>query len=221
MRREGFHPINLSVVYHTLLEDTGIEGVRDMAHSICLPRTMAKASFYNHARIIYKLTDESVSENMVLVHNAVRDFIKRHNLGKVEIIAGKEVVSICMVTDGTYDSMGHNATHGASFAFERYTGAPLAVMMAEKCRTCADRDVHSTKGRFPKGKFHGYSGDMEKFNILRLFENSLSIGFKYTSVVMDGDIQVMPALKQLRPYGPELPDKVECRAHLCKKAFGG
>ena len=191
-----------------------------MAHSICLPRTMAKASFYNHARIIYKLMDEFVNENMVIVQNAVRDFIKRHNLGKVEIIAGKEVVSICMVTDGTYDSMGHNATHGASFAFERYTGAPLAVMMAEKCRTCANRDVHSTNGSCPKGKFHGYSGDMEKFNILRLFENSLSIGFKYTSVVMDGDIQVMPALKQLAPFGPELPDKVECKGHLCKKARG-
>ena len=118
-----------------------------MADSICLPKTMARQTFYAHAKGLYKLMDEFVRQNMVLVHKAVKDFVLRNGLGGEETIKGRNLVRIIMITDGTYDSMGYNASHGGSFAFERYTGAPLAIMVAEKCRTCKDRDVykyHST-----------------------------------------------------------------------------
>ena len=124
-----------------------------------------------------------------------------------------------MITDGTYDSMGYNASHGGSFAFERYTGAPLAIMVAEKCRTCKDRNVYKYPSTCRNGKFHGTSGDMEKYNILRLFEHSLEIGFMYKTVVMDGDCAVLPALKKLQPYDDQLPEKVECGGHLSKNAY--
>ena len=48
-----------------------------MADSICLPETMARQTFYAHAKCLYKLMDEFVRENMVLVHKAVKAFILR------------------------------------------------------------------------------------------------------------------------------------------------
>ena len=60
---------------------------------------------------------------------------------------------------------------------------------------------------------------MEKWNILRLFEHSLEIGFMYKTVVMDGDCAVMPALRKLQPYGDQHPEKVECGGHISKNAY--
>ena len=60
---------------------------------------------------------------------------------------------------------------------------------------------------------------MEKWNILRLFEHSLEIGFMYKTFVMDGDCAVLPALKKLQPYDDQHPEKVECGGHISKNAF--
>ena len=105
---------------------------------------------------------------------------------------------------------------------ERYLGVTLDRNIAEKCRICNDRNIYSTNGSCIHGKFHGSSGDMEKSNTLQLFKNSLSLGFKYTTLVMDGDISVMPALKELAPYGPdETILKLECKNHLRKRIRTG
>ena len=47
-----------------------------MAHGLCLTRTMSKYSYYIHANVVYKLMDEFVKQNMVNVHDALREFIK-------------------------------------------------------------------------------------------------------------------------------------------------
>ena len=86
--------------------------------------------------------------------------------------------------------------------------------MAEKCRICENRNIHETNYSCRHGKFHGHSGDMEKSNTLRLFENSINLGFKYSTLVMDGDIAVMPALQELAPYGCEKIRKLECKNHF-------
>ena len=215
---KGHHPMNLSAVYHTLKSDTGYKGIQSMAHALCLESRMSKHTYYVHANSVYQIMNEYYKKNMENVYVAVCDFYKRHELGKVEVVNGREIVNICVITDGTYDHRGKTATHGTSFAFERFTGVPLDVSVAEKCRLCKDRDTYETNGKCQYNKFHGSSGDMEKFNILQLFLNSLKLGFKYTTLVMDGDCSVLPSLNKLKPYGEQKIHKLECKSHLGKRA---
>jgi hypothetical protein len=41
-------------------------------------------------------------------------------------------------------------------------------------------------------------------------------GIKYTRMIEDGDSSVYRKLKEVKPYGKQLVEKVECRNHLVR-----
>jgi hypothetical protein len=63
----------------------------------------------------------------------------------------------------------------------------------------------------------GPSTAMETDIIAEGFKRSLDMhGIKYTRMVGDGDSSVYRKLKEVKPYGNQLVEKVECRNHLLR-----
>ena len=46
-------------------------GIQHMAHGLCLESRMSKWSYYNHAKGVYKLMNEFINVNKVMVYDAV------------------------------------------------------------------------------------------------------------------------------------------------------
>ena len=60
---------------------------------------------------------------------------------------------------------------------------------------------------------------MEKENAKDLFSGSLVLGFRYKEYICDGDLRVVKAVNELKPYGENVGlKKTECANHLVKRS---
>ena len=53
--------------------------------------------------------------------------------------------------------------------------------------SCDNHNDFTTNGTCENGLLHGYAGQMEIYNALELFKRSERWGFRYTSMIADGD----------------------------------
>ena len=104
-----------------------------------------------------------------------------------------------------------------TFIFEVITGRLLDFEYTEKCFDCKLSDKFSDNGNCPNNKFHGSSGNMEVYNAMILFKRSEQWGFRYTTIVSDGDNKVYPKLRDANIYPGLKLLKVECANHLQKR----
>ena len=59
---------------------------------------------------------------------------------------------------------------------------------------------------------------METTGATVLFERSVELGFRYTTMVADGDSKAYDTVKETQPYGPDYPIvKEECINHVSKR----
>ena len=116
--------------------------------------------------------------------------------------------------------VGRDATHCTSLAVEVYTGRAVDAVMTTKCTSFERCNDYRNNGNCKNNLFHGCSGDMEKHNALILFDRSMSIGFRYTSYIADGDCKNHKAITESAPYGKGVIIlKEECANHLSKRAY--
>lgn len=69
--------------------------------------------------------------------------------------------------------------------------------------------------------YDGSSGNMEVVAAERLWNRSEKYGFRYTTVVSDGDSKKFCHLSEIKPYGDKTIDKVECLNHVAKRLGTG
>ena len=211
---EGLYPINLTVIYLNLLSDSGYRGYQDTAWGLNL-NSMDKTNFYKHTPVIFSLMRLFFEANMPLARKDVVNFYERNNIAHKD---ERGMLEVTISQDGSFDSRLF-ATKCTNFIVDVPTGRPLDVIMTEKCVKCPNSHLVSDNGNCPDGKFHGASGDMEKYNAIELFSRSEAIGFQYTSWVGDGDNKCTKALAGLGLYGGKKIRKMECANHLGKRCY--
>ena len=151
------------------------------------------------------------------VHQDIKEFHAR-NLYNRPNYEQNEFLELIVSMDGTYSHVGHNSSSGATFVCELFTGRVIDFEFTEKCFKCKDCDKYETNGTCIYGHFHGDSGKMEVHNALELFKRSEQFGFRYTTLVADGDNKVWLHVKNANIYveGVVL-QKFECSNHMQKR----
>ena len=164
--------------------------------------------------------DQFYNLNMPKVRKDVIQFYERNQIDKRRWRKGhnsKRLLDITISIDGSFYHVWRDATHCASLAVEVYTGRPVDAVMTTKCTSCEKCNDYKDNGNCKFDLFHGCSGDMEKYNAIVLFGRSMSIGFRYTSYIADGDCKNHKAITELAPYGKGVIIlKGECANHLSK-----
>ena len=126
--------------------------------------------------------------------------------------------------DGAYSHIGHFSSGGVTFVGEFYTGRVIDFEFTEKCFKCDDCDKFETNGTCQNGGlFHGDAGQMEIYNAIELFKRSERCGFRYTTMVADGDNKVFNHIEKHYQegfiYEGVIIEKFECMIHLQKRAM--
>ena len=121
LRKKGnFYLTNLSVVYETLLQDSGYVGYVRGCQAKRLD-AISKGSYYNHAKELYKLMNNFYNENLPKIHNDVKSFFKRIFF-KDPDYNRREFLDIAVSIESSYGHMGHYSKFGVTFVCEVITG---------------------------------------------------------------------------------------------------
>ena len=86
--------------------------------------------------------------------------------------------------------------YGASFIFHTPTGNCIDFEFTQKCIECIDCNIKETYCLHKH--FHGYSTDLEVHNAGKLLERSEKLGFRFTTIVSDGDTAVFSLIEKKR-----------------------
>ncbi|KAH0807689.1 hypothetical protein GEV33_015102 [Tenebrio molitor] len=152
---------------------------------------------------------------------AVEEASLARALGEVD---SDGIPCITVVTDGAWSKRSYNVNYdalsGVACIIGQRTGKLLFLAVRNKyCSICA-RTVGSKSIPSEHLCFRNWAGPstaMETDIIAEGFKRSLDMhGIKYTRMVGDGDSSVYRKLKEVKPYGNQLVEKVECRNHLLR-----
>ncbi|XP_068081863.1 uncharacterized protein [Anabrus simplex] len=144
-----------------------------------------------------------------------------------------EILDICVSYDASWHKRGHTSNYGVGFAIDIQTGIVLDYHVLSKyCQKCvvAERDLGKHSSEFDiwyeghnnssecEKNYCGSSNAMEKDIGEILWRRSLGKGFRYTTMLSDGDAKTHVHLNQIQVYGPGITIvKEECINHVSKR----
>lgn len=144
-------------------------------------------------------------------------------------------INIAVSYDGTWQKRGFTSKYGVGCIIEVLTGLVIdyevlskycRVCEAKKKKTSEDSDEfqawYLTHEQKCQANFEGSSPAMETEAAERLWRRSEEIGFRYTSVISDGDSKTHDHLQSLKVYGEGIAiEKHECVNHVAKRLGTG
>ena len=209
--KNGRKSINdLKQIYTCLLEDKGYSGYRRFAAAQNIT-PLSISNYYSNCEYLYKMMEKCTEEHLREVHKKVIIFYKDEL--KVNKILG--LIPLTVSLDGTYKKRGYHSNFAASFLIEAYSGHIIDYELSEKCSICPLKIRNKGGTTCPHGLFHGSSGSMEVLNAQKLFERGHTLGFRYDTLICDGDCKAYEAIKDT--YDTPV-QKEECKLHLIKRA---
>lgn len=146
----------------------------------------------------------------------------------------KDITEIAVSFDGTWMTRGHSSLIGVGCVIDILTGFAVDFeVMSKICRCCknAKRDMGETTAEFHiwfeghadscELNHTGSSGLMELKAAEKLWERSEALGFRYTTVLSDGDSKTYNHLVESKVYGNVRIKKEECVNHVSKRLGTG
>lgn len=144
-------------------------------------------------------------------------------------------IDIAVSYDGSWQKRGFTSKYGIGCIIELITGLVIDYeILCKYCRVCAKKnielDVESDEFQewmighqsSCQANFDGSSPAMEAEAAVRMWQRSEELGFRYTSVVSDGDSKTYDQLTSLNIYGEEAKIvKQECVNHISKRLGTG
>lgn len=192
------------------------------------------------------LHHKSYSNINKLLHSSITDITKQNNLHTAHAIIRKayaevnpavlsdDVIDIGVSFDGSWHKRGHTSHYGVGFAIDNLTG--LIVDYEVLSKYCAECELVGSKlekalqerweavhaDKCDKN-YEGSSGGMEAEIGYILWKRSIDVsGFRYTTLISDGDAKTHSLLVKLNVYGDEHPIvKEECINHIQKRMYTG
>ncbi|GBN45283.1 hypothetical protein AVEN_167517-1 [Araneus ventricosus] len=142
-----------------------------------------------------------------------------------------DIVDIGVSYDGSWLTRGHTSNIGIGCVIDLLTGFVIDFeVMSKRCEECQQTKLALGEDT---AEFHfwyeghrdfcsithvGSSGSMEVKAAIKLWERSESIGFRYTSLLSDGDSKAFSELNERKIYGSQVEiKKEECINHVSKR----
>ncbi|GFU57378.1 uncharacterized protein TNCV_3635571 [Trichonephila clavipes] len=144
---------------------------------------------------------------------------------------GAEFADLSVSFDGTWLTRGHTSLIGVGCVIDMLTGYVVDFeVMSKVCRHCsvAKNKLDQSSAEFSiwyeghKSECDinhlGSSTSMEMEAALTLWKRSTSLGFRYITVLSDGDCKTFNYLCEKKVYGPDIViKKEECINHVSKR----
>ncbi|GFX92669.1 uncharacterized protein TNCV_4087741 [Trichonephila clavipes] len=144
---------------------------------------------------------------------------------------GAEITDLSVSFDGTWLTRGHTSLIGVGCVIDMLTGYVVDFeWMSKVCRHCsvAKNKLGQSSAEFSiwyeghKSECDinhlGSSTSMEMEAALTLWKRSTSLGFRYITVLSDGDCKTFNYLCEKKVYGPDIViKKEECINHVSKR----
>lgn len=198
----------------------------------CLIMNMDPFSSSTYSRCIQKLYDAQLvaTRNMLAdVHKEIKD--KNRSIFSTK----SEICDIAVSFDGTWLTRGHTSLLGVSCVIDVLTGYVIDFeVMSKVCRVCNNtkKELGEQTAEFEiwhKGhksacelNHTGSSASMEMEAALTLWKRSVSYGFRYTTLLSDGDAKTFNYLSEKQIYGKDvILKKEECVNHVSKRLGTG
>ncbi|CAL4251404.1 unnamed protein product [Meganyctiphanes norvegica] len=202
---------NFATTYVAIRNDTGYQGLSRLLSGLHL-KPCVESVFYDWSKCVYAR------------HHTHYEELQRHILDKVKedyryyyhVEADEEGLTSVMVSfDATYTMRGHYSRYATAYIVDGPTGVCLLHMVLAKCSTC-HFSGNRVKANCPdrSENFHGHSGDMEGPLVELCFEKGRDLGFKFETLICDGDAKAYPFVKDY--YGFESVTKELCGNHVGK-----
>lgn len=149
-------------------------------------------------------------------------------------LIGQPILDLVVSFDGSWPKRGHSSLFGFAAVIDLLTGLVVDfIILCKHCRVCAvhstEMDVtsdeyknwleqHVSSGECEKN-YSGSSNAMEMVAAETMWKRSVKKnGFRYTSVLSDGDAKTHSHLQKEEPYGPNIKiNKEECVNHVEKR----
>ncbi|GFT66727.1 uncharacterized protein TNCV_1394951 [Trichonephila clavipes] len=143
----------------------------------------------------------------------------------------KDIVDIGVSYDGSWLTRGHTSNIGVGCVIDLLTGFVIDYeVMSKLCGECEQTKfaLEEDSAEFRiwyeghqdvcSATRVGSSGAMKVNAAVKLWERSESIGFRYTTLLSDGDSKSSLELKEMNVYGSETQIKIqECINHVSKR----
>ncbi|GFT25619.1 uncharacterized protein TNCV_1965341 [Trichonephila clavipes] len=159
------------------------------------------------------------------VHNSVQN-----SYSKLDQNGSNTVTDIAVSFDGTWLTRGHTSQIGVGCVVDTLTGYVIDYeIMSKYCPTCisAKNELDETTAEYDvwySGQIScqinqvGTSGTMEMKAAAKIWSRSEAWGFRYTTLLSDGDAKTHKFLNSLKIYGSDGEIlKEECINHVSKR----
>lgn len=144
-------------------------------------------------------------------------------------------INIGVSYDGSWQKRGFTSKYGVGCVIEVITGLVIDyVVLSKYCRVCQKKktEVDENSPQFKiwfdghkpvcQANYEGSSPAMETEAAEILWKRSESLGFRYVSVISDGDLKSFDHVSALNVYGDDITiEKQECVNHVAKRLGKG
>ncbi|XP_055888785.1 uncharacterized protein LOC129926794 [Biomphalaria glabrata] len=221
-KSDKIHTVNRQVVAASLATGMGHAGLVKFSEIMNAP-VLHKKSFGQHTKFVFSQSAGYVNQMLKESASTVRAAYPEQS--------NKHVIDIDVSYDGTWQTRGHSLKYGVGCIIENKTGLVIDYhVLSKHCHVCAKTGnflkledpvkyqlwYNAHKQSCDINHF-GSSGSMEQQAAVIMWSRSVEKnGFRYKSVISDGDTNTIKAIHEQNPY-PDLVEKRECLNHVSKR----
>ena len=227
-RVSGAANAQFSVIRQTVsaFMDMGVgrSGVDKLGRYLDMP-SVHHRSFVRHSRAVSAGNQKVVKR----VFDDAAAVVRRTYVDADPALVDAPVIDLTVSFDGSWMKRGHRSLYGTGCVIDVPTGLDT-VVLSLYCQQCAYASTsYGGKGTVEFAEWYrshaakcsanytGSSGGMEVKAAEVMWSRSLARGFRYTTVVSDGDTRTFKHLQDLRVYGDVEITKEECVNHVAKR----
>lgn len=193
----------------------------------CIALNMKPMAHTSYDSILLKVqrgTETSTQELLV----KARQEVKKAHIEVNPLLEETTVIDIAVSYDGSWHKRGHSSAYMVGCVVDILTGFVIDYeVLSKHCQWCSinsreydddDPEFYFIKeGHQCEANYSGTSQGMEMTAALTLWRRSEKQGFRYTTLLSDGDAKTFTCLQENKVYGDVVIEKEECINHVAKR----
>lgn len=205
----------------SLATGSGRSGLAKFSELMNIP-VMHHKTFNTHKKTIHKQLNSYTEKVLSDAHQVVKKAYPEQS---------GDIIDIDVSYDGSWHTRGHKSKLGLGCVIENRTGLVVDYKVLSKyCHVCDTVGAKLEKQNKQKhadwlilhepdcDKNHdGSSGSMEQTCAVIMWGRSSQSGFRYRTVICDGDANTIKKINESKPYDDLVVEKRECINHVAKR----
>ena len=195
-------------------------------------KRISSRAYNMHIQYLKDASDASINTGLLQARQEVR---KVHSMEMNNDDNDDKPIDIAVSFDGSWHKRGHTSLYGLGCVIELTTGYVIDYEVLSKyCRACSmtEKELGADSPEFAiwqeghakdcQKNYEDSSPAMEMKAAEILWKRSMQYGFRYTTLLSDGDAKTYNHILQLKIYGPSVEiKKEECINHVSKRLGTG